>query len=156
MCLIVDANVAALVFSFEPDKSFQPIWEALWKNRAVAVHGGRLTVEYRRIARIRNILLELDRKGVLRKLLDSVVNAAEAEFSDLKLKSDDPHILGLAKVSQVRLLCSRDVALHADFTDTQLLRPAGNVYQNSTHTHLIRKHCGGTPKRRKTRGKKRT
>ncbi len=149
MCLIIDANVASLVFSAEPHEDFQPIWDALQNGRAVAVHGGRLTDEYMRLARIRRLLLELGRRGALRKVEDDPVNSATADFADRVIQSDDPHILGLAQVSKVRLLCSRDQDLHADFTNPSLLRPQGSVYQTSAHTRLIARHC--QPKKRSRR-----
>jgi predicted nucleic acid-binding protein len=155
MCLIVDANVAALVFARPPHNDFLPIWNALARNRARAVLGGRLTGEYLRLRQIRPFLLELNRRGSLRRVLDADVDAATDEFAGRALRSDDPHILGLAKVADVRLLCSHDRDLHADFTDPVLLRPAGCVYQCASHQHLIRRHCTPTAPRRLPRKKKR-
>src|SRR5665213_2710356 len=125
MCLIIDANVASLVFSATPGTAFQPVWDALAKKKAVAVHGGHLTEEYRRIVRIRKILIELGRQGVLRKVPDDLVVAETADYQARPIQSDDPHILGLAKIAKVRLLCSRDQDLHADFTNPALLSPHG-------------------------------
>ena len=141
MCLIIDANIASLVFSAEPHEDFQPIWDALQNGRAVAVHGGHLTVEYARLTRIRRLLLELGRRGALRKVEDGPVDLATADFAEQEIRSDDSHILGLARVSRVRLLCSHDQDLHADFTNPALLRPRGSVYQTSDHSPLISRHC---------------
>jgi hypothetical protein len=155
MCLIVDANVASLVFSSPPDDAFKLIWDALTQKRAAAVHGGELTKEYKRLNSIRRILLELGRQGVLRKIDDNSVNAETDHFKHLNLRSDDPHILALAKVSKVRLLCSLDQDLHRDFTNPQLLSPAGSVYQSVAHRHLIRRHCkpSRTLKKRRKKGR---
>jgi hypothetical protein len=139
--LIIDANIASLVFAAEPHDDFRPIWDALQNGRAVAVHGGHLTVEYMRLTRIRRLLLELGRRGALRKIEDDPVNLATNDFNERGIRSDDPHILGLAQVSTVRLLCSHDQDLHADFTNPSLLRPHGSVYQTSDHTPLIARHC---------------
>ena len=141
MCLIVDANVASLVFSAEPHDDFRPIWDALLKGRVVAVHGGHLTVEYNRLKRIRPLLIELGRRGALRKIEDGPVDLATEHFAEQGIRSDDPHILGLALVSTVRLLCSHDQDLHADFTNPSLLQPQGSVYQTSDHKSLIARHC---------------
>ena len=155
MCLIIDANVACLVFSKTPDAAFQPIWDALTKKKAVAVHGGHLTTEYMRIGRIRRLLLELGRQGVLRKIPDDQVVAETAVYQARTIQSDDPHILGLAKIANVRLLCSHDHDLHADFTNPDLLDPRGMVYQNASHRSLIRRNCGPSrPRKRRHRGKK--
>lgn len=155
MCLIIDANVACLIFSGTPDAAFQPILDALRKKKAVAVHGGHLTTEYSRIGRIRRILIELGRQGVLRKVPDDQVVAETALYHARPIQSDDPHILGLAKIAKVRLLCSHDQNLHADFTNPDLLSPRGMVYQNASHRFLIRQNCGSSrPHKRRTRTKK--
>jgi hypothetical protein len=158
MCLIVDANVAALVFVPQPHADFRPIWDALERQRAVAVHGGHLTREYLRLGQIRRLLQELDRRGSLRKIPDAAVEASTAEFARRGIHSDDPHILGLAEVSHVRLLCSHDQNLHADFTNPDLLRPAGSVYQNASHRRLIARHCTprGPTRRRRSKKKRRS
>jgi len=101
MCLIIDANIASLVFSVKPHEDFRPIWDALQNGRAVAVHGGHLTNEYMRLAKIRRLLIELGRRGVLRKIEDGPVITATTAFAEQAIQSDDPHILGLAKVSTV-------------------------------------------------------
>lgn len=154
MCLIIDANIASLVFAAEPHEDFRPIWDALQNGRAVAVHGGHLTAEYMKLGKIRRLLLELSRRGALRKVDDDPVNRAADDFAEQVIRSDDPHILGLAQVSSVRLLCSHDQDLHADFTNPALLRPRGNVYQTSDHSPLIARHC--RPKKKSRRGSRRT
>jgi hypothetical protein len=149
MCLIIDANVANLVFSADPHEDFQPIWDALQNSRAVAVYGGRLAEEYAMLEKIRRLLLELNRRGALRKVGDEQVIAATEDFAKKAIRSDDPHILGLAQVSTVRLLCSRDQDLHVDFTNPALLHPKGSVYQTRHHSHLIARHCGRKRQRRR-------
>jgi len=157
MCLIVDANVATQVFSPDPSPDLQPVWEAISTGHAVAVHGGELTEEYGRIASLRNLLLELERQGKVRQVPHQKVREATDRFrNEGTLRSDDPHILAVARVGNVRLLCSHDTDLHADFTNPSLLQPAGSVYQRASHKHLIRKHCGRPKKTRKRTGKTRS
>ncbi len=143
MCLIVDANVATLVFNRPPDEDFHPIHEALIKKKAVAVYGGKLAREYGKLKGLTRLLAELDRQGILRKVSDVKVDqTTESVLEEALCVSDDWHIIALARVSKVRLLCSRDRDLHADFTNAKVLNPHGSVYQNRAHQHLIRKHCG--------------
>ncbi len=92
MCLIVDANVASLVFSPKPHDDFLPIWSALSRGRAVAVYGGHLTVEYTMLTKIRRLLLELGRRGALRKVEDGLVQRATAAYVEKEIRSDDPPI----------------------------------------------------------------
>lgn len=145
MCLIIDANVVPKVFVPGRSSDFQPIRVALEERRAVAVYGGKLAREYRKMATLWRIILEYDRQGMLRKVSDTAV---DRRTKALRKKgvcgSDDPHIIALALESGVRLLCSHDKKLHADFTDPDILRPAGSIYQKPNHRRLIREHCANS------------
>jgi hypothetical protein len=143
MCLIVDANAATLVFAPKGDNAFKPVREALLARKAVAVYGGGLRREYLRTPSIRPLLVELDRQGSLRLVSDETIDRMTQSVVDEGLcLSDDPHVIALARVSATRLLCSHDETLHADFTNRKILQPAGKVYQNESHRHLIRRYCG--------------
>ena len=69
------------------------------------------------------------------KLVDKE-QVLKAETKLPKLQSDDPHIIALAKVANVRLLVSDDKNLHKDFK--AIIR--GSIYQNSSHAGLLTKH----------------
>jgi len=158
MCLIVDANVAAMTFTPNPAPDFQPVWDALWKCRATTVFGGQLAQEYYELRRHRRIIREMERSGRLCRVADAKVrDATNRLIRSEACVSDDEHIVALAKVSGVRLLCSHDRDLHTDFTNPRLLRPPGHVYQNPAHAHLIRKFCDGsaTSRRKARRSRKR-
>jgi len=143
MPLIVDANVAADVFASDAKNDFTPVQRALFRCEAVAVHGGRLTREYVALRALRGILRELDRKGSLWRYADAKVDHTEQVIADEGLcVSDDPHTIALARVSGARLLCSRDQDLHRDFTNGNILRPRGRVYQRPAHRRLIRLYGG--------------
>ncbi len=145
MCLIVDADVGPEVFVPGRSVDFQPIRVALEKRRAVAVYGGKLAREYRKMATLWRIILEYDRQGMLRTVSDAAVDRRTNALSKKgACRSNDPHIIALALESGVRLLCSHDQNLHADFTDPDILKPAGSVYQKRSHQHLIRKHCANS------------
>lgn len=88
------------------------------------------------------LIKELERRGSLRRVAAMEVNSKTKELRDRNVcRSNDVHVLALAFVAGVRLLCSRDQDLHADFTNPKLLQPKGKVYQSATHTHLIGRHC---------------
>jgi hypothetical protein len=142
MCLIIDANMICGVLSAQPTADCKPLKEALFRKKAAAVYGGELTREYSALTRFRGFLIELDRIGSLRKINDAEVEAETTKVSEEGLcLSDDQHIIALARVAKVRLLCSHDQNLHADFTNRLILQPRGSVYQRSSHVHLIRRHC---------------
>lgn len=142
MCLIIDANVVSKVFAPGRSSDFQPIRIALQNRQAVAVYGGKLAREYHKVVKLRGIIAEYDRQGMLRKVSDTEVDRRTTALCKKGVcRSNDPHIIALALESGVRLLCSHDQNLHADFTDPVILKPAGSIYQKPAHRHLIRKHC---------------
>jgi hypothetical protein len=144
MPLIVDANTAALVFTPQPSDDFRPVHVALFTGVAVAVYGGKLAREYAAMRKHSRLLAELDRNGTLQKVSDADVDrATQRVCNESCCTSNDEHIIALARISRVRLLCSNDQDLHNDFTNPKILRPAGHVYQRPAHRHLIREHCAG-------------
>ena len=144
MCLIIDANFVHHVHP-TPDANGTPIRQALLTGRARLVYGGKLSQEYRDgPGEFRRWLVRLDQAGRARKVPDVDVNQVTEELVRARAcVSDDPHIIGLARVSGARLLCSSDVALHTDFTNSLLLSPKGSVYQRAEHRHLVDEHCHG-------------
>lgn len=143
MCLIIDSNVVRETF-LHGHQDFAPIYQSIMSGMARMSYGGKLTREYLQSHAIAKKLVQLDRAGRAKKENDALVDAKTVEVQKSGLcVSDDAHIIGLALVSGSRLLCSRDNALHQDFTNPALVfKPRGSVYQNPDHAHLIRRHCG--------------
>ena len=147
MCLIVDTNVAHRILLRRDDPDFKDVHERLFavsKPSATLVYGGKLAREYAATDSIRRIVVRLDRTGGAVRISDDLIEqeTASAVASGF-CKSDDEHIIGLARAANVRLLCSHDQDLHADFTNRALLsNPRGKVYQNRRHRPLLRQFCG--------------
>jgi hypothetical protein len=143
MCLILDANCLHKIFP-STGNDFLPIVDAIRLGKAKLTYGGtKLLEEYKRINSAWRMIVQLDRAGRTRKVATAAVDAQEISLRATgQLQSDDHHIIALALVSGVRLLCSHDRNLHADFTNPQLMQPRGCVYQNASHKNLIRAHCG--------------
>ena len=136
MCLIVDANLLSLVFSENPNDDFRPIREWLDSEGKLAV-GGHLLVEYDKITNLLSYILSLSRAGKARIIPSNVVNDEEKLVTN-QCKSDDPHVIALARVSGARILCSRDKTLHTDFRNSELIDdPRGHIYQNAKHKQLL-------------------
>jgi hypothetical protein len=142
MCLIVDNNVAADFFTGS-NTEFLPLFEAVKGSGCCVVYGGHLKREYFRSPKVRAALRLLDQAGKARVVPDTEVDqATETLIQAGTCLSDDPHVIALAQVTNSRLLCSLDQALHTDFTDGAILHsPRGKVYQNSSHRHLVRQMC---------------
>ena len=105
------------------------------------VYGGRLKEELGTRNESRRFLAELVRSGRAIEIDDAQISAAQAFIEALPRQSDDAHIIALASASGARVLCSSDVALHADFKDAALLsNPRGKVYQNARRKHLRKHH----------------
>ncbi len=72
--------------------------------------------------------------NILKKHNKYEVQALQNNLSGLK--SNDPHIIALALVGNIRLLVSGDRKLHKDFKER--IRN-GKIYQNKNHSHLLTK-----------------
>lgn len=151
MSLIIDANIATGVLprlqsgvenSSRLNPDFTPVWEAISTQKARVVSGGKLRRELNKIQWIRDTLIHMDRQGTLHQINDESVDGEEARVKRMKLcKSDDEHVIALARVSNARLLCSLDEALGKDFLNQKLIdHPRGHVYKKASHRDLIRKH----------------
>lgn len=142
MCVIVDADVASSVFGNPPHDDFLPVFEWLHnpKKDGRLVHGGRLTRELSGVEYVRRYLAALNRAGRASVIPDDRVTPEEDRVVAMGIcKSGDAHIIALARISGARTLCSHDKDLHHDFTNSRLIsRPRGSVYQNRSHTHLLR------------------
>lgn len=135
MCLIVDANAASAVFSPDPPKGYAGVGLAILTNQVGMVVGGRLKDELRRVDGSRNAMVQLVRAGKLLSVDDETVNQEESVVQAMAPKSDDPHVLALARVSGARLLVTSDAALKDDFKDRRFVSgPRGKVCTPGTRS----------------------
>ena len=150
VCVIVDANVACSVFKDPPDDDFLPVFEWLHnpKKDGHLVHGGLLTGELSGIDYVRRYLVRLNQAGRASVVPDDDLIPEQERVAAMGIcKSEDVHIIALARTSGARTLCSHDTDLQHDFTNPQLIsRPRGSVYQNRSHAHLLR-HTSGCRRR---------
>jgi PIN domain len=144
VCLIIDTNVIHRVFP-SATADHRPVHKALASLRATMVYGGELRREYVRMAWFRAFLLRLDQTGAAKVFSDAEVDAQTERIRHAGgYRSDDPHILALAIVTNARLLCSEDDDLSRDFTNGAIIRsPRGSVYRRANQAHLLRRHCRG-------------
>ena len=138
--LIVDTNCMAETFSGTCSADLRLVRDCLLSGAGVLTYGGsKLTEEYARIDNVRRVLLRLDQAGRAQKVTRQLVDNEEAVIRALHIcKSDDEHIIALARISGARVLCSKDQALHADFKNLTLIAPKGAVYQKAAHKKLLR------------------
>ena len=145
MCAIVDTNVAGEVFGNSPSEAGRFFFN--WLNsKGVLVIGGRLLQELDGYGRFHEWFLQASLAGRARLIPDAVVDAeAEALRGQGICRSNDEHILGLARVSGARLLFTNDQDLQDDFRDRRIIGGSrGRVYTtrqsrnlSSTHRSLL-------------------
>ena len=137
MCIIVDANVLGTFLGESPSKITAPIHKWLRKKRGKLIYstGGRFANDIGRGTRDRLAVyaqagMAIEVKGEL--LID------EERMLEGRIKSDDPHVLALARASGARLLYTADRDLMSDFKNGQLIEgPRGKVYTRRTHARLL-------------------
>jgi hypothetical protein len=153
VCLIVDANLASVVFASPPQPDFVPVLDWLMRKDGCVVYGGRLAAELARLQTASRYLRALRQAGKARLVPGHVVTTEqEAVVGTGLCRSNDPHVIALARVSGARTLCTRDKALHRDFKNLSLIsHPKGKVYQSREHEGLLghTSSCGRLPKRRR-------
>lgn len=143
MCLIVDADSAHLLFSNPPHADAKPAWDWIShpKRNGHLVFGGENANEILGIEAATRALRELVRAGRATR-----VNPPELPKLLRKIcRSNDKHIIALARESGARILYSHDQRLHVDFKNSKLIDgPRGTIYQFAKHRNLL-KHsssCG--------------
>ena len=138
MCIIVDANRLGAFLADPPGEDAAPL--RAWLNRGgriVYSTGGVFAKEVGHAARERL-------RTWVRRDMATLVSAdrfADDEHrlrADPDLRSDDPHVLALAREAKVRLLHTGDADLTADFKNRKFIdRPRGKVYSSAANARLL-------------------
>lgn len=140
MCIIVDVNMAESILLKGDAQLAGPVFTWLLKRGGRVVTGGKLARELAGNRRILPVLAELRRAGRLRVENEARVDAEELSVSETGLcRSNDAHVVALARVSGARTLCTNDHALMADFRRATLIdRPRGSIYSRPGQGRLLR------------------
>ena len=141
MCMIVDANRLGRLLADPPDEDVAPVrdWIESGKGRIVYSTGGQFAQEIG--GKARRKFQEYARAGRAKLVPhDDFVETERSLRDDQRLRSDDPHILALARASGARLLFTGDGDLIKDFTSPQIInRPRGKVYSSARNANLLRR-----------------
>jgi hypothetical protein len=93
------------------------------------------------------------RAGHARRVPDEdVENEGAVVLKSRLCRSNDIHVIALARLSGARTLCTRDRYLERDFKNVRLVsKPKGSIYKGSSHARLLRhtSSCGLLKKGRK-------
>ena len=137
MCMILDNNTWGDFLKNKPD--MQPIHKWLEKTGKL-IYSNHIEFKELSPKYIRN-LQEYKRKKKAELISSEIVKKGieeiqkEIKKKSQKIQSNDIHILGLAKVKNIKLLCTKDKDLHKDFK--KIIK--GNIYQNKNHQKLLTK-----------------
>ena len=131
MCAIVDANVRDEVFGGASSEAGKFFLDWLRRpNGGLLALGGKLRQELSGLENFRRIYDLLRLNGRIVDIDDSVVDAETAVLEARRIcRSNDAHVLALARVSGARLLYTNDQSLQDDFGDPRIVaNPRGRVY----------------------------
>ena len=141
MCIIVDANKLGEFLAEPPHGDAEPIRRWLHRRR------GAGTLVYSTDGKFANEL-----GNAAKRKLANYAQAGRARFVPASefaedeawlkasgmLRSDDPHLLALARESGARLLYTGDQKLIADFKNPRLVQdPRGKVYSGAANADLL-------------------
>ncbi len=144
MCIIIlDANCIGQ-FKDKRNEDMKPVWNWLKRKNGQIAYSS--TEKFKREWKAGggyNLEIELRRKNNLKSVPKEDVLKKQNELKD-KIKSNDPHIIALALVADVKVLVSQDKGLHEDFKNRDLV--GGKVYQTKEHEHLLDKDTCNTKK----------
>ena len=139
MCVIIDANVAAEVFAFPVHDDYAPLWKWIHHKDGRIVYGGENRRELAKLTNVRQRLKTLWDAGLALDEDDRRVDKEENAVTKKGLcRSNDAHVIALARVSGVRVLCTNDQDLQTDFKNRDLVaNPRGKIYKNANHAGVL-------------------
>ena len=142
MCAIIDNDVSHQVFGASPTEPGLLFRNWLGRsNGGIIVAGGRLFRELIQNPNFRSFFEARQQAGRAIRIPDSVVDAAEADLQSVETRSNDRHVLALARVSGARLLFTNDRALQDDFRNTRIVPGTrGRIYTTVQHADVRPTH----------------
>ena len=139
MCVIIDTSMAADFVNEKKNTAPLKKWLDRGGGKLISPPSGTpLDAEYRG-SRFERILTEYREAGTAVTISESDTKRVQKLSAKLKprLKSNDSHIIALAKVSGAKLLASYDEDLGDDFKKHI---SKGKVYKYATHESLLKQN----------------
>jgi len=142
VCVIIDTNVVGITFGPTPNRDAEPLLKWLIHDNGVMIFGGRLANELRKTATALRFVNQLRSAGRAKELPSAEVRQEEHSLHEhYTLRSNDAHVLALARLSGARVLFTDDYKLRDDFKNRRIIRdPGGRIYASREHAHLLRHH----------------
>lgn len=138
MCVILDASIAGVLMS---NSDFRPLLGWIDSTPGMIVYGGRQGEELAKVTDLAKRLRSWSASGHARQIDAERLKSEEAIVREIGLcKSNDVHVIALARVTGARILAADDHNLETDFKNQGLVpSPGGHVYKNQQHSHLLRR-----------------
>ena len=138
MCIIVDSCKMGDFLNPEHQDS-EPIRKWLKAGgRLVYSIGGGFSNEIGNSPSYKKRLAVYSSSGQAHLIPSELFADDEKELKNLGIRSDDPHVLALARFTRTRLLYTNDPKLIEDFTDRDFLKePRGKVYKTAKNSGLL-------------------
>ena len=144
MCIIVDASRLGSFLADPPDEDSSLVRKWLDKGGTL-VYSTESIFAKEITGRAKRKLLDYVRAGKAKSIpKEHFIEDEMSLRSRLDLRSDDPHVLALARTSGARLLYTGDNDLIADFKNKKFIdNPRGKVYSRAANANLLtRSVCG--------------
>ena len=139
MCIILDNSKLGPFFSEKHNKDSAPIhdWMENRFGKLVYSFGGKFGTEMS--SRAKEKLKGLDQSGKAKQIIPKeLVNQERKMPKNVKFKSNDKHILALARASGASLLYTEDKSLMEDFKNIKLINnPRGRIYSRAENKSLL-------------------
>ena len=139
MCIILDNNKLGPFFNHKRNEDSTPIHDWIEKRSGKLVYsfGGKFGTEMSSNAKKK--LRGLDQSGKAKQIHHSELTKQARKIPEnIVFKSDDKHIISLARASGARLLYTEDKDLMEDFKNTQLINnPKGKIYSRAKNKDLL-------------------
>ena len=127
------------MFFAEPmSQDAAPIHRWLNRGRGTVVYSteGKFSTEI--VGDARRKLADLVRDGKAKLVRAARLTEHLQAIAKIPIRSNDPHVLALARASGVRLLYTGDDALIEDFKSAELInQPRGKVYSRAANAGLL-------------------
>ena len=139
MCLIVDANRLGTFLADPVNEDAAPIRRWLDRGSGRLVYSTARSFAEEVGSRARRKLLDYVRAGKARLVpAGGFADDERALRAEADLRSDDPHVLALARATGVRVLYTGDADLMADFKNKKFVdRPRGKIYSSAANARLL-------------------
>ena len=125
MCVV--AIMDASVFGFFPGEQFSELRSWIDRGDGIVVYSasGQYAEELRRSGTMKEWLVRYRRSNAAKVVSADEIDAADEMLQNQNIRSNDRHILALARASNALVLASDDGDLQGDFRDTRLLPRIG-------------------------------